>query len=87
MCCGLEWDIGVVGVQNICKIGYNGIQLCYSTYVGNSEKQYKCTVWYIDIPWDRRNDLGYGAVIILNMLDGVGQFSDILVHFEFSSDS
>lgn len=55
--------------------------------MGNSEKQYKCTVWYIDILWDRRNDLGYGAVIILNMLDGVGQFSDILVHFEFSSDS
>lgn len=27
MCCGLEWNIGVVGVQNICKIGYNGIQL------------------------------------------------------------
>lgn len=48
--------------------------------MGNSGKQYKCTVWYIDILRDRRNDLGYGAVIILNMLD-------ILVHFEFSSDS
>lgn len=55
--------------------------------MGNSEKQYKCTMGYIDILWDRRSDLGYGAVIILNMLDGVGQFSDILVHFEFSSDS
>lgn len=42
---------------------------------------------YNDILWDRRKDLGKGVVIILNMSDGVCQFSDILVNFEFSSDS
>lgn len=35
---------------------------------------------YNDILWDRRKDLGKGAVIILNMSDGVCQFSDILVN-------
>lgn len=41
---------------------------------------------YNDILSDRRKDLGKGAVIILNMSDGVCQFSDILVNFEFSSE-
>lgn len=92
MCCGLKWDIRVLGVQNICKIAYNGIHCCTvfmhsrGGTVGNSGNQQKCTTGYNDILWDRRNDLGKGAVIILNMSDGVSQFADILVNFEFSSD-
>lgn len=64
-------------VQYLCTVGGT---------VGNSGNQQKCTMGYNDILWDGRNDLGKGAVIILNMSDGVSQFADILVNFEFSSD-
>lgn len=35
---------------------------------------------YNDILWDCRKDLGKGVLIILNMLDGVCYFLDILVN-------
>lgn len=87
MCCGLKWGIRVLG----CRIYVRQrtmvyIVLQYLCTVGNSGNQQKCTMGYNDILWDRRNDLGKGAVIILNMSDGVSQFADILVNFEFSSD-
>lgn len=92
MCCGLEWDIRVLGVQNICNIAYSGIHW-WSLFM-HSRVQLETVETNINVQWDtmiyswdRRKDLGKGAVIILNMSDGVCQFSDILVNFEFSSDS
>lgn len=91
MCCGLKWDIRVLGVQNICKIAYNGIHCC-TVFMHSRGVQLETVETYRNVQWDtmiycdRRNDLGKGAVIILNMSDVVSQFADILVNFEFSSE-
>lgn len=50
MCCGLEWDIRVLGVQNICKIAYNGIHCC--TVFMHSRVQLETVETNRNVQWD-----------------------------------